>query len=295
MAAEIGKLFEQNKVSKLVSDSTIYRMLTNEEAQFKARDVRVVAEALGCSFESLTDYKKPGLRTVELVKQSSGQNVHEEVGKADILDLQLIDEPEDEGAQAIILDLVKLIESIHNERGSRLSTISFQLDDKFKIKKFLDRGSQHFSLFIGMGQQLLSFDNKVDVYTHRAWRGPQAVRNPTRRVFKRENTRPSSTKFKEFAEFKSKGMKADFANILLIRSVKPERKVLSEQLPIDPHHYSFDCHFNRAQFVKVENIARELRYGDKFEPIKDLKEFESLELEEISNPNIRKAEEKRRS
>ena len=79
LAAEIEKLFEQDKVSKVVSDSTIYRMLTNEDAQFKARDVRAVAEALGCSFESLTDYKKPGFRTIELVKQSSGQNIYEDV------------------------------------------------------------------------------------------------------------------------------------------------------------------------------------------------------------------------
>lgn len=293
LAKEIGSLYEKDKVSKLVSESTVYRMLTNEDAQFKARDVRVVAEALGCSFESLTDIKKPGFRTVELVKQSSGQNVHEEVVKADILDFHLFNEPEDEQAQAGILDLVKRIEHIHKERGSRLSTISFQLDDKFEIKKILDRGAEHFSIFIGVGQQLLSFENTIDGYFHRAIKSPHAWQKPTRRVFNRENIYQSgSTKGKDF---KSNRITADFAKVLLIRSVKPETAVLSEQLPIDPHHNSFDCHFNRAQFVKVENIARELRFGVNFEPIKDLVEFESLKLEEISNPNIRTAEERRRS
>ena len=294
LANEIQKLFEQNKVSKVVSDSTIYRMLTKEKAQFKARDVRTVAEALGCSFESLTDIKKPGFRTVELVKQSSGQNVYEEVSKADLIDFQLVDEPAEENAQKELLNLVQLIEQLHSERRSELTTISLKLKDQLAIRQHLDRGSEHFSIFIGVARRLLPCQVKFDEYEHRlANNDPWTKQQIARKVFTNEDIRHFGCG--EAEEFEMNRGGVDFAKILFIRCVKPDLNVLSEQVEIDPYDHSLDCSFDRENFVEVENIAREIIEDAHYEPIEDLKELENLELEEIVASGIRKAEKGRRN
>ena len=43
LAQKIAQLYEENKVAKPGSDSTVYRMMTEKTQLFKARDVRTLA------------------------------------------------------------------------------------------------------------------------------------------------------------------------------------------------------------------------------------------------------------
>ena len=83
----------------------------------------------------------------------------------------------------------------------------------------------------------------------------------------------------------------DFANVLYIRITKPNQENFT-QIEIDPFKYSEDMPFETNFVVEIENINRE--FMQELVPIKDLNEFRNLALQEIINPKIRDAEQKRR-
>lgn len=286
----IATLFKEKKVSTTVSDSMIYRMMNNHGSKFKVKDLRAVAVALKVDIEAIAEMNQPGFKSIECIQQESGQSLYSAINDCDLIDVQLLVEPADAETQANLVEFVELIECIYDERGTNVSSIKDQLQDKLEIKRRIDLLSSEVSVLVGRAKQLLPFDQIKAGVNHRHYNSPYDEHITVhRRQFDSVNPRVWDER-EEAWIYNGGGI--DFAKVLLIRFGDPQTHTKTEQVEVDPGELAFFGPFDQSNFVEAENVVRSQRGSN--QEVSSLAELEKLPLQKICSGYVRAMEKRRR-
>ena len=287
LASEIKVMYERGTVTTQVSESTIYRMTkSDQQSSFKVRDIRAVAYALNSTLEEIANTNRPGFRSIECIAERSGQAMYEKIVKADIIDLKLDFEPEDTETHDELIKLTELIGALHNERGAGLVSLKEILEDKLALKASLTKLAPSVNILLGVGEQLLIYDNEFDYVEGRHGNG-----GVSRRKFDPECYWVYDERM---AKWERLGGGVSFAKILFIRVSMPTVESLTEQIELDPGELSETGPIDRVgvDLLRVENISREF-WTDKA-ALPDVRSLQTIDLNEICSAQVRIYEAERR-